>query len=48
MSFDYFSNMEKWAKLPGNTRNAKTVIYAGKKRFATKYGTVIPWNKVLN
>lgn len=48
MSFDYFSNMEKWAKLPGNTRNAKTVIYAGKKRFATKYGTVIPWNKVFN
>ena len=48
MSFDYFLNMEKWAKLPGNTRNAKTVIYAGKKRFATKYGTVIPWNKVLN
>ena len=48
MNLDYFSNIEKWAQLPGNTRNSKTVIYAGKDRFNTQFGAVIPWNKVFD
>jgi len=48
MNLDYFSNMEKWAQLPGNTHNVKTVIYAGKKCFKTKHGKIIPWDKVFD
>lgn len=46
MSPDYFSNMEKWAKLPGNTQNTKTVIYAGKESFDTKYGKLLPFTSL--
>ena len=48
MNLDYFSNMEKWAQLPGNKHNVKTVIYAGKKCFDTKHGKIIPWDKVFD
>ncbi|MGI5172700.1 ATP-binding protein [Treponema sp. OMZ 840] len=47
MSSDYFSNMEKWAKFPGNTNNTKTLIYAGEQSFTTQYGKVMSWNNPL-
>ena len=46
-NLDYFSNMEKWSTLPGNTNNTKTVIYGGDQNFNTKYGNIVPWNNAF-
>lgn len=47
MSLDYFSNLEKWSKLPENTENTRTVIFDGTQSFSTKYGKIIPWSEIF-